>query len=91
MSTKEKTLEKTDIKTQTTAEHEIIVFNDEYNTFDHVIETLIKTCDHTPNQAEQCTIIIHYKGKCGVKSGSFKELEPRCLEILDAGISAEII
>lgn len=82
---------KTDVKTQTTAEHEIIVFNDEYNTFDHVIETLIKTCDHTPNQAEQCTIIIHYKGKCGVKSGSFKELEPRCLKILDAGISAEII
>ncbi|MGO2102443.1 MAG: ATP-dependent Clp protease adaptor ClpS [Psychroflexus halocasei] len=91
MSTKEKTQKKTKVETQKASENEIVVFNDDYNTFDHVIETLIATCDHSPTQAEQCTIIIHYKGKCGVKSGSYEELKPRCLEILDAGISAEII
>lgn len=91
MSTQEKTQVKTKTKTQEVAENEIVVFNDDYNTFDHVIETLIATCDHSPTQAEQCTIIIHYKGKCSVKSGSYEDLKPRCLEILNAGISAEII
>lgn len=91
MSTKEKTQKKTKVKTEQATENEIVVFNDDYNTFDHVINTLIATCDHSPTQAEQCTIIIHYKGKCSVKSGSYEELKPRCLEILDAGISAEII
>ncbi len=42
----------------------IILYNDDFNTFDHVIETLINVCDHTPLQAEQCTLIVHYKGKC---------------------------
>ena len=72
-------------------ENEIIVYNDDVNTFDHVIEVLIKACDHEPMQAEQCTLLIHYKGKCGVKSGSMKDLKPRCSKILDEGISAEIV
>jgi ATP-dependent Clp protease adaptor protein ClpS len=46
---------------------DLVVFNDDYNTFDHVINTLVKVCKHTPTQAEQCTLIIHYKGKCAVK------------------------
>ena len=72
-------------------ENEIIVYNDDVNTFDHVIEVLVKACDHEPMQAEQCALLIHYKGKCGVKSGSIKDLEPRCSKILEEGISAEIV
>ena len=71
-------------------EHSIIVFNDDVNTFDHVIDTLVKVCKHELTQAEQCTYIIHYNGKCEVKKGSFDELEPMCTAILDRGISAEI-
>ena len=69
----------------------LVVYNDEVNTFDHVIDTLIKVCRHTPEQAEQCTLIVHYKGKCAVKAGSFEELTPMRQAICDRGISAEII
>lgn len=71
--------------------HEIILFNDEVNTFDHVIDMLIKVCDHTPEQAEQCSIIVHYKGKCAVKTGDFSDLKPRCTKLLEAGLSAELV
>lgn len=69
---------------------DLIVLNDDYNTFDHVTNTLIRVCKHTPEQAEQCTLIIHYKGKCAVKKGSFEELKPMCDAIHDVGIGAEI-
>ena len=69
----------------------IILYNDDVNTFDHVVETLIGVCDHTLEQAEQCSIIVHYKGKCTVKTGSFKDLEPRFSKLLQADLSAEII
>jgi ATP-dependent Clp protease adaptor protein ClpS len=71
-------------------ERDLIVFNDDVNTFDHVIESLIKVCKHEPEQAEQCTWIIHYKGKCQVKRGDYDKLEPLCTALLDRGISAEI-
>jgi ATP-dependent Clp protease adaptor protein ClpS len=71
-------------------ELDLIVFNDDVNTFDHVIESLIKVCKHEVTQAEQCTWIIHYNGKCQVKHGSFEKLEPMCTALLDRGISAEI-
>jgi ATP-dependent Clp protease adaptor protein ClpS len=70
---------------------DLIVFNDEVNTFDHVIQTLIKVCKHTPEQAEQCTWIIHYKGKCTVKVGAFDELAPLRNAICQRGISAEVM
>ncbi len=70
---------------------DLIVFNDEVNTFDHVIQTLIKVCKHTPEQAEQCTWIIHYKGKCTVKVGAFDELAPMRNAICQRGISAEVM
>ena len=69
---------------------DLIVFNDDFNTFDHVIESLIKVCKHKPIQAEQCTWLVHYKGKCQVKRGEYEELEPMCTALLDRGISAEI-
>lgn len=70
---------------------DLVVFNDDFNTFDHVIKTLIKVCQHTPEQAEQCTLLIHYKGKCTVKTGSFEELRPLREAICEVGIDAKIL
>jgi len=70
--------------------NDLVVYNDDVNTFDHVINTLVKVCKHNPIQAEQCTWLIHYKGKCAVKKGSFVELIPFRQGIVDAGINAEI-
>lgn len=70
--------------------HRLVVFNDEVNTFDYVIDTLMEVCGHTPEQAEQCTLLIHYKGKCAVKNGSFEELVPIRQEICRRGINAEV-
>ena len=61
-----------DVLVATDREHEIILYNDDVNTFDHVIQTLISVCEHTAQQAEQCAMIVHYNGKCTVKSGSYK-------------------
>lgn len=90
MSTKEEVLEQKKTDTKKNKNHEIVLFNDEYNTFDHVIETLIYACDHTPEQAEQCSLLVHYKGKCTVKTGPYNDLKPRCSKLLEAGLSAEI-
>ena len=70
---------------------ELIVYNDEVNTFDHVINTLIRVCKHSNEQAQQCTLIIHFKGKCSVKTGPIEKLKSACQGILDAGIQAEIV
>ncbi|MCA0153642.1 ATP-dependent Clp protease adaptor ClpS [Winogradskyella vincentii] len=91
MSPKEKQSEELLLKEEVVKQNEIILFNDDVNTFDHVIDTLIYACDHTPEQAEQCSIIVHYKGKCTVKTGPYEELEPRCSKLLEAGLSAEIV
>ncbi|QAA80318.1 ATP-dependent Clp protease adaptor ClpS [Aequorivita sp. H23M31] len=91
MGTKEKIQEEISVAEKESEQNEIILYNDDVNTFDHVINTLIYACEHTPEQAEQCSIIVHYKGKCTVKTGNIEELEPRCLMLLDAGLSAEII
>jgi len=69
----------------------LVVFNDDVNTFDHVINTLIKVCRHSVEQAEQCTWIIHYKGKCAVKKGSEFLLKPMKEAILEAGINAAVL
>jgi len=68
----------------------LVLFNDDVNTFDHVINMLVKYCKHEPMQAEQCAYIVHYSGKCDVKNGTFDELEPICSALLEAGLSAEI-
>lgn len=69
---------------------DLVVYNDDFNTFDHVIQILIKVCRHTVEQAEQCTLIIHNKGKCSVKNGTYEELRPMREAICDAGIDAKI-
>lgn len=91
MAVKEKIQEKVLVEEAVGLNNEIIIYNDDVNTFDHVIETLMRVCNHTSEQAEQCSLIIHYKGKCTVKTGPIKELEPQCTQLLEAGLSAEII
>lgn len=71
--------------------YDLVVFNDDVNTFDHVIETFVDILQHTPEQAEQCAIIIHHKGKCTVKNGDFETLAPLRQAICNKGLSAEIL
>lgn len=68
----------------------VILYNDDVNTFDWVIECLIKYCGHDSIQAEQCAWIVHTKGKCSVKTGEFSELEPVCTALCDSGLSASL-
>ena len=91
MSSREKYLEELLLEEELLNQNEIVLFNDDVNTFDHVIDTLIYACDHTPEQAEQCSLIVHYKGKCTVKTGPMEDLKPRCSKLLEAGLSAEIV
>ena len=71
MSTIEKVQEDVLVEEQIGINNEIVLYNDDVNTFDHVIDTLIRVCNHTSEQAEQCAILVHYKGICTVKTGSF--------------------
>ena len=91
MSSKEKVSEELLLEEEVGTQNEIVLYNDDVNTFDHVIETLIYACEHTAEQAEQCSIIVHYKGRCTVKTGPYDDLKPRCSMLLDAGLSAEIV
>jgi ATP-dependent Clp protease adaptor protein ClpS len=76
---------------ETTEVMDLVVFNDDINTFDHVIDTLMRVCKHSPEQAEQCTMLIHFKGKCAVKTGTFDFLKPMREAICEAGIDARIV
>jgi ATP-dependent Clp protease adaptor protein ClpS len=69
---------------------ELILFNDEVNSFEFVIESLIEICEHDPLQAEQCALTAHYKGKCPVKTGSFSELKPKHDELSRRGLTVAI-
>jgi ATP-dependent Clp protease adaptor protein ClpS len=91
MGIKEKIKEKKLVSEKISDQHEIILYNDDVNTFDHVINTLINACEHTPEQAEQCSLIVHFNGKCAVKTGSYDDLKPRCTMLLDADLNAEIV
>ena len=88
---KEQLLDEVLDSTVTTEAKELVVFNDDFNTFEHVIDTLIRVCRHTPEQAEQCTWIIHHRGKCAVKTGLYEELQPMREAICQEGIDAKII
>ncbi len=77
-----------DAKTETPKN--LILYNDDVNTFDFVIESLIKVCNHDLLQAEQCTFLVHYAGKCSVKTAPYKKLKPLCEALLERGLSAQI-
>ncbi len=70
--------------------NKIILFNDDFNTFDFVIDSLIDVCNHEPEQAEQCALITHYKGKCAVKSGTLYELKPIYTELSNRNLTVDI-
>ncbi len=91
MSYKEKTQEDFEVLEKEVPKHKIVLFNDDVNTFDHVIDSLIEICGHTVEQAEQCAMLVHYTGKCSVKSGEYKDLEPRCTALLNRGLTAEVV
>ena len=82
--------EKVDILQDIVGGYALIIFNDDVNTFDYVIDCLMAYCEHTPEQAEQCSLIIHHKGKCAVKHGSSKSLTPICEALCDKGLSATL-
>jgi ATP-dependent Clp protease adaptor protein ClpS len=79
----EQSTDQTDLK-------ELILFNDDVNTFDYVIKCLVEVCRHTSEQAEQCALIAHFKGKCPVKTGSFEELKPLADELTRRFLTVEI-
>ena len=83
-------LEAPDTDTLTERAREIILHNDDVNTFEHVIISLMEICDHDPIQAEQCAMLVHYTGKCSVKRGSYEILSPMRTALCDRGLSADI-
>ena len=88
--TKTRNYEEVDILTATDEPCSLIVWNDDVNTFEWVIETLIEVCGHTEEQAEQCAMIIHTQGKYAVKHGVYDDLKPQCDAITERGIGATI-
>lgn len=71
--------------------YKIVLWNDDVNTFDDVIQALVEICKHTLEQAEQCTMLVHYKGKCTVKTGSLDELKPMHEKLLARSLTSEIV
>ena len=82
--------ELSDVSIEDLLSSRLIVYNDDVNTFEWVIQCLCKYCKHTPEQAEQCAYLIHHSGKCNVKNGSKEELLPMKEALTDAGLSAVI-
>ena len=79
-----------EVITELATSYSLIVWNDEVNTFEWVIETLVKICNHSTEQAEQCAMLIHTQGKYAVKKGDYDTLKPMCDAITDRGIGATI-
>jgi len=90
MSDKSKTKKSESLSVELVDSTDLVLFNDDVNTFDFVIESLVQVCRHEPEQAEQCAIIVHFTGKCAVKSGEYEMLKPMCTALLERGLSAEI-
>lgn len=88
--TRDESLADIEVLTDPEEPYSLIVWNDEVNSFDWVIQTLIEVCKHSTEQAEQCAMIIHTQGKYGVKRGSYEELKPMCDAITERGIGATI-
>ena len=87
----EETFAEEDVMELIDDECHLILYNDDVNTFDFVIESLITVCKHTLEQAEQCTMLVHYKGKCTVKTGDMETLMPMHQKLLGRGLTSEII
>jgi ATP-dependent Clp protease adaptor protein ClpS len=68
----------------------LVLHNDDINTFDYVMETLVEVCDHSLTQAEQCATITHFKGKCEVRSGAFTEMKELRYQLISRGLKASV-
>jgi len=90
MATKELTRESASTQTIEVEEYKLVLYNDDINTFDWVIQSLVDVCKHTPEQAEQCAFLVHCKGKYAVLHGDMSKLEPACLGLLNRGLTAEV-
>jgi ATP-dependent Clp protease adaptor protein ClpS len=90
MSTEVEFDEKVEILEKAVDSKNLVVYNDDVNTFDHVIDALVKVCKHEIIQAEQCTWIVHYNGKCAVKEGDMDKLLPMRRALNERGIDAKI-
>lgn len=90
MSVKPYEFEEADVLTDLEEPYQLIVWNDEVNTFEWVIQALMEVCGHSEEQAEQCAWLIHYKGKYAVKNGSYDDLKPLCDAITERGIGATL-
>ncbi len=84
------TEEVVELKEQVVKENLLVLFDDNVNTFDHVIDLLVKVCDHDSIQAEQCATLVHHTGKCGIKKGTFKDLQLMAELLGDSGLTVEI-
>ena len=91
MSTKEKIKEEVEVSVEEGHLNEIVLFNDEVNTFDHVIDCLVAICDHDPIQAEQCAVLVHYKGSCEIAIGKEADLIPLQEDLSLYGLDVEIL
>lgn len=90
MSLETITEEVVELKEQVVKEHILVLFDDNVNTFDHVIDLLVKVCDHDAIQAEQCATLVHHTGKCAVKKGELKELSIMGEILADSGLTVEV-
>ena len=90
MSTEVELEEKVEVNSKFDSGKNLVIYNDDVNTFDHVIDSLVKVCKHEIIQAEQCTWIIHYNGKCAVKEGGMDSLLPMRRALSERGIDAKI-
>jgi ATP-dependent Clp protease adaptor protein ClpS len=83
-------LELEEVETLTEENKHLILYNDDVNTFEFVTESLIKVCRHDSLQAEQCTYLVHFAGKCSVKTAHYNKLKPMCEALLERGLTAKI-
>ncbi len=88
--TKERTIEKVEVVELVTDVYELVLYNDDINEFDYVINCLINICELEIIQAEQITLIVHEKGKCGVISGTLSELKPKYEQLTNKGLTVSI-
>jgi ATP-dependent Clp protease adaptor protein ClpS len=87
---KEKTLHKDDKQKSGSESNTLILYNDDFNTFDHVIKSLVEVCGHDPVQAEQCALIVHFKGSCDVKTGIFEVLNAMSRSLNLKGLNSKV-
>ncbi|HKR05200.1 MAG TPA: ATP-dependent Clp protease adaptor ClpS [Bacteroidia bacterium] len=92
MGNQQKTIQESEVLLDEKVKNEnhLVLYNDEVNTFDFVIDSLVEICKHDRLQAEQCTYLVHYRGKCSVKDGPVKKLKPLCEAFHDRGLTASI-